>query len=294
MSDYSVVSLIPIHETGITCAHVSGNLVATGSFDRTVRLTDLSTATTLLTLRGHKKAPRCVLIADDLIISGSNDHTLRIWNGRTGACIKELVGHKAPVTGLQMLEERYMMSGSQDSTIKLWDIDRGECVDTFLTAGPVECFAAAEDIVVVGAKGSHYNNTLFALDHHTGQRIRTFENPHWVKSIAFDGTKLMTGHYFPYVLKSWDVSTGRSHYELSGHRGAVASLQYQTNKQQLVSCAKEDNIYLWSMNTQTCTKVLDAQKFVSGVQCVDRRLVSWSEVYGSVTCWQQQQPIHAF
>lgn len=248
MCDYSIVSLIPAHETGITCAHVNGNVVATGSFDKTVRLTDVPTATTLLTLRGHKKAPRCVKIVNDLIISGSNDHTLRIWNGRTGACIKELVGHKAPVTGLQILEDNYMMSGSLDSTIKLWDIDRGECVDTFLTAGmlillvffhyfysipmsyqikiclylaptgPVECFQASDDIVVVGAKGSHYNNTLFALDHHTGQRVRTYENPHWVKSLAFDGTRLVTGHYFPYVVKVWDVSTGRSTFELSGHK----------------------------------------------------------------------------
>ena len=135
MSDYSVVAQLPIHETGITCAHVNGSIVATGSYDKTVRLTDMTTATTLVTLRGHKKAPRCVKITNDLVISGSNDHTLRIWNGRTGACIKELVGHKAPVTGLQLLEDNYMMSGSHDSTIKLWDVDRGECVDTFLTAG---------------------------------------------------------------------------------------------------------------------------------------------------------------
>lgn len=135
MLDYSIVSLLPIHETGVTCAHVHGNVVATGSYDRTVRLTDLASATTLLTMRGHKKAPRCVKIANDLIFSGGNDNTLRIWNGRTGACIKELIGHKAPVTGIELLEENFLLSGSQDSTMKLWDIDSGECVDTFLSTG---------------------------------------------------------------------------------------------------------------------------------------------------------------
>jgi len=290
MLDYSAVSLLPIHETGITCAHVNGDIIATGSYDRTIRLTDLSSKTTLLTLRGHKKAPRCVKISNDLIISGSNDTTLRIWNGRTGACIKELVGHKAPVTAVELLEENFLLSGSHDSTLKLWDIDTGECVDTFLAAGPVECVAVAGDVAVVGARGAHFKSTLFAMDHHTGQRIQSFDNPHWIKSVAFDGNKLLTGHYYPYVIKSWDVSTGLCNFELTGHKGPVSSLQFsQTGaKQTAYSCSKEDGVFLWSLNSQSWLRGLDSQKHVNGVQYSDRRLISWSDAHGSVSCWQQQ------
>jgi WD40 repeat protein len=133
--DYNISSSILVHETGITCAHAVGNVMATGSYDRSVRLTELTTGTTLLTLRGHKKAVRCVKVSNNLIISGSNDNTIRVWNGRTGACIKEFVGHKAPVTALQMLDDNYLMSSSQDSTIKIWDMDHGECFDTFRENG---------------------------------------------------------------------------------------------------------------------------------------------------------------
>lgn len=160
--------------------------------------------------------------------------------------------------------------------------------------GPVECLAAAGDIVVVGTKGGHFKNTLFALDHHTGQRIRTYDNPHWVKSILFDGTKLMTGHHFPYVIKSWDISTGQPNFELTGHKGPIAALQLLPSRQHVFSCTKEDSIYLWSINSQACSRVMDAQKHVSGLQCLDRRLVSWSDMHGSVTCWQQQSPVQVY
>jgi len=295
ISDYAIISTLPIHETGILCAHVSGNVIATGSYDRCVRLTELNTGTTLFTFKGHKKAVRCVKIANNLIISGSNDNTIRVWNGRTGVCIKEFIGHRAPVTGLQLLDDNYLMSSSQDSTIKIWDMDRGECFDTFRENGPIECFQAVEDLVVVAAKGGHFNSTLFALDQHTGQRVRTYKNPHWIKSLLFDGNNLVTGHCFPYVVKSWDVSTGLCHYELSGHQGAVACLQWQdTSGHRLLSCAKEDNIHLWSTDTQSCMRVLDAQKHVSGMQSLDQHLVSWSDLHGNIMVWQQQQPIYAY
>jgi len=291
MSDYTITSTIPVHETGILCAHVVGNVIATGSYDRTVRLSELTTGATLLTLRGHKKAVRCVQISNNLTISGSNDNSIRVWNNRTGACIKELVGHKAPVTAMQVLEDNYLMSSSQDSTIKLWDLDRGECHDTFRQNGPIECFQSVEDLVVIAAKGGHYNSTLFAIDSHTGERVQTYQNAHWVKSLHFDGRNLVTGHYFPYVVKSWDISTGLCHYELSGHQGAVGGLQWRAHGRQLFSCSKEDNIHVWSTDTKSCMRVLDGQKQVSGLQCLNQHLVSWSELNGDVAIWTSQQPM---
>lgn len=290
MADYFTSATLPIHETGILTAHVVGNVIATGSYDRNVCLTELATGTTLLTLRGHKKAVRCVKIANNLIISGSNDNTIRVWNGRTGACVKEFVGHKAPVTAIQLLEDGYLMSSSQDCTVKLWDMDRGDCFDTFRLSGPIECFQVVDDIAVVAAKGGHFNSTLFALDHHTGQRVRTYENPHWIKSLLFDGQRLITGHYFPYVVKSWDMSTGLCHYELSGHSGAVACMQFQdATGKSLVTCAKEDSIHLWSTDTRSCLRVLDSQKHVSGIQCANQHIISWSEQHGKVQLWQKSK-----
>lgn len=132
--DYKIHHL-DVHDGGITCAHMEQNIIATGSYDRSVRLLDLESLQPVGTLLGHKKAVQCVQIVGSVVISGSNDNTIRLWNGRTCELIHELTGHKGPVTGLQFLDDGYLMSASQDHTIKVWDLHSGECYDTFRQTG---------------------------------------------------------------------------------------------------------------------------------------------------------------
>lgn len=318
--DYKIRHL-DVHDGGITCAHMEQNIIATGSYDRSVRLLDLDTMQPVSTLWGHKKAARCVQVVGSVVISGSNDHTIRLWNGRSGEMIHELNGHKGAVTGLQFLEDGYLMryifcgnyescntalkksiSGSQDNTIKVWDLHSGECYDTFRQTGmpfqhhstrlhyvgPIECFRVVGDKVVVATRGGHFSNTLFVLDHNTGERIQTFENGHWVKSCLFDGKQLVTGHYFPHVIKTWDMSTGRCTAEMYGHTGPVCGLQFQNSF--LLSVAKEDCIRVWSTEQRVCVRTLDEQKYVSGLQFHSGRLVSWSDLNGSLSLWERVQP----
>jgi len=285
--DYKITE-VGVHEGGVTCAHMEQNIVATGSYDRSVRLFDLDSGQTIGTLWGHKKAVRCVQVVGSVVISGSNDNTIRLWNGRTGETIHELVGHKGPITGLQFLEDGYLMSGSSDNTIKVWDLHSGECYDTFRQTGPIECFRVVGDVVVVATRGGHFSDTLFTLDHNTGERIQTFENEHWVKSVLFDGTRLVTGHCFPYVIKTWDISSGACNFELAGHAGPVCGLQFQNNH--LLSVAKEDCIRVWNTDQRTCVRALDEQKHVTGLQFQTGRLISWSDLHGSLSLWERLAP----
>lgn len=140
---------------------------------------------------------------------------------------------------------------------------------------------------MVATKGGHFSNTLFTLDHNTGERIQTFENSHWVRSCLFDGKQLVTGHYFPHVIKTWDMGTGKCTSELYGHTGPVCGLQFQNSL--LLSVAKEDCIRVWNTEQRVCVRTLDEQKYVSGLQFHSGRLVSWSDVNGALTLWERPQ-----
>lgn len=281
--DYKL-SYVKVHDSGITCAHLENNVVVTGSYDRSVRVLDLENMQFLTTLWGHKNAIRCVQLVGSVVLSGSNDCSIRIWNCRTGECIHELTGHKGPVTCLQLLDDGYLITGSMDHTLKVWDIHSGKCLDTFQQAGPIECLKAVGEHVAVAIRGGHFSDTLYTIDHTTGERIRTFENEHWVKSMLFDGKRLITGHCFPYVIKSWDLATGKCEFELTGHQGPVCSLQFQNNH--LLSGAKEDNIRIWNMEQRVPVRFLEEQKHVSGIQFQQGRLLTWSETMGSLLMWQ--------
>src|SRR2546423_381354 len=69
-----------------------GELVASGSDDKTMRLWDIKTGESRGTLEGHSDWVRTVVFSLDgeLIASGSGDKTVRLWNATTHA---ELLCH---------------------------------------------------------------------------------------------------------------------------------------------------------------------------------------------------------
>jgi WD40 repeat protein len=68
-----------------------GTLLASGSFDNTVRLWDPRTGRALQMLEGHTGMVSAVAISRDgtLLASGSGDETVRLWDPRTGRALQK-------------------------------------------------------------------------------------------------------------------------------------------------------------------------------------------------------------
>ena len=69
-----------------------GWLVASGSFDGTVRLWEASTGAPLATLKGHTGGVRGVALSADrrLLATGGYDGTARLWEASTGSWLSTL------------------------------------------------------------------------------------------------------------------------------------------------------------------------------------------------------------
>ncbi|XP_076453353.1 notchless protein homolog 1-like [Babylonia areolata] len=60
-----------------------------------------------------------------LIASASFDHSVRLWHGKTGAFVATLRGHVQRVFQLcWSADSRLLCSGGEDSTLKLWDVPK--------------------------------------------------------------------------------------------------------------------------------------------------------------------------
>ncbi|KAF7563951.1 hypothetical protein G7046_g131 [Stylonectria norvegica] len=160
------------HENGVTCLQFDDSILATGSYDTTIKIWNIETGEVIRTLRGHTSAVRCLQFDDSKLISGSFDKTIKIWNWQTGECLSTLQCHSEGVLsvhfdGLTLASgsidksvkvfnfntkqtfclrghtdwvnhvridspSRVVVSASDDLSVKIWDLDSKQCIKTFL------------------------------------------------------------------------------------------------------------------------------------------------------------------
>ena len=193
-------------------------LLASGSWDRTVRIWDVSDNNNLRhvsTLRGHTDRVWSVAWSPDgrTLASGSRDGTVRLWNPNNGINFAVLRGHTEGVSSVAWSPDgRILASGSADDTIRLWNPDT--------------------------------HGTLRVLRGHTSD----------VVSLAFhpDGQTLASGGW-DWTIRLWHPNTGVLKTTLTGHSNPVMALAFSPNGQILVGGTYSRDIHLYRLLTVDVT-----------------------------------------
>lgn len=108
-----------------------GKLVATGSFDRSLRVWDAATGKPLRAFSGancHKNLVLSVAFSPkgDLIASGSSDNTARIWEVPTTAPLRSATASAPPTVVAVSPNAALVANGAKDGVIELWDAANGQ------------------------------------------------------------------------------------------------------------------------------------------------------------------------
>ena len=109
-----------------------GTKVASGSYDNTVKLWDVTSGSELRTFEGHSNWVRSVSFSPDgtKVASGSYPE-VKLWDVTSGECLQTLEGHSYAVESVSFSPDgTKVASGSVDKTVKLWDVTSGECLQT--------------------------------------------------------------------------------------------------------------------------------------------------------------------
>lgn len=160
------------HSNGVMCLQFDDNILATGSYDATIKIWDIETGEELQTLRGHTSGIRALQFDDMKLISGSLDKTLKVWNWRTGECMSTYQGHTEGIITLHF-DGNILASGSVDKTVKIWNF---EDKSTFSLKGHKDWVNAVKvDIKSRTVLSASDDCTVRLWDLDTKSVMRTFE-----------------------------------------------------------------------------------------------------------------------
>ena len=166
-----------------------GGILASGSYDQTVKLWDLKTGECLQTLAGHTNWVWSVAFSPDgqILASGSGDHSVKLWDVRRGKCYCTLEGHTSRVWSVAFSPDGQMLaSASSDQTVRCWDVQTGECLHTLQGHTNLAwsvAFSADGRIVASGSQ----DETIKLWDVNTGKCLKTLRanRPYEETNITF-------------------------------------------------------------------------------------------------------------
>ncbi|KAK3984192.1 hypothetical protein QBC44DRAFT_346166 [Cladorrhinum sp. PSN332] len=166
------VRVLKGHTNGVTCLQLDDNILATGSYDATIKIWNIETGEELQTLKGHTRGIRALQFDDKKLISGSLDNTIKIWNWHTGQCISTLQGHTDGVVSVHF-DAHLLASGSIDKSVKIFDFNSKEAFCLKGHSDWVNCTRLDINSRTVISASDDTTVKLWDLD--TRQVIRTFE-----------------------------------------------------------------------------------------------------------------------
>jgi WD40 repeat protein len=174
--------------------------VASGSYDKTVRVWDATTGEERQKFEGHDDDITAVAFSPDgkTIVSGSEDNTVSLWDAVTSEERRTLEGHDNVVWAVAFSQDgKTVASRSGDKTVRLWDATTGkerqvlQGHDDYITA---VAFSLDGKTVASGSR----DNTVRVWDAATGEERQNHQTSRIVCKIAFssDGSSLQTdvGH----------------------------------------------------------------------------------------------------
>ena len=225
-----------------------------------------------------------------LVATGGWDKTIRLWDRATGAPLQTLIGHRGFVRGLAFSPDgTHLVSGSEDKSVRRWDLSAGEENAAFHGhTGFVHCVAFSP-AGAFAASGS-LDGTVKLWPAATPDSQVTFRNSAgWVGTVAFapDGRRVASAHNGN--IRIWDPRTGEEHKRVSGPPGMLGhiGLAFSPDGTTLAASSRDGVINIWDTASWDRRLVLPGQgaPVMDADFSPDSRLLATTTEDGTLRLW---------
>jgi WD40 repeat protein/serine/threonine protein kinase len=235
-----------------------GRLLATGSYDQTIRLWDLESWKTgeprppSRVLSGPADTVWTVVFSPDgslLATSGCTDGMLRLWDTASGRVLHKLSGHSRnwPLVAFSPVEA-LVAAGGENGTVNQWEVRSGRPLPPLgNNQGPIRGVAFSPDGRLLAAGGER---AVQVIDRKTGQCLHTFPGETLCGNLAFtaDSKTLVGTNEAPGPrLRVWDIETGKEQPPRTGHTNHILGLALQPGGRLAATGSWDGTVRLWDL-----------------------------------------------
>ncbi|MBD2100309.1 serine/threonine-protein kinase [Leptolyngbya sp. FACHB-261] len=227
-----------------------GEILASGGYDRTVKLWNLNTGEQLQTLSDHRERVTSLTISSDgkLLASGSHDRTIKLWNLATGDLIHTLDGRFGPIHSVAFDPKGQTLLSSSGTEIKLWAVLTGRSVAAFAGGSEsIRSIAISPDgrLLAVGS----LDGTVEFRHAQTGKLLHSRSaQVGGIVSLAFSPDGQLLASSSGTSIEIWGLRLGKRLHLLPSQSGEIASVAFSPDGQTLASSGGPA-IDLWNLQT---------------------------------------------
>ncbi|NEQ70424.1 MAG: hypothetical protein F6K21_34020 [Symploca sp. SIO2D2] len=243
------------HQNSVTSVSFSpnGKLLASGSWDNTIKIWDLEEGEELLTLSGHQSSVKSVSFSPDgkLLASGSWDNTTKIWDLEEGGEPLTLSGYQFGTESVSFGPGGKLLASGSGNKIKIWNLEeRGELLTLSGHQSSVKSVSFSPNGKFLASGSSDKTIKIWDLEE-GGEPLTLSRHQDPVYSVSFspDGKFLASGSYDK-TIKIWNLEKGGEPLTLSGHQAWVNSVSFSPNGKFLASGSYDKTIKIWNLEKE--------------------------------------------
>jgi hypothetical protein len=235
----------------------NGQLLATGSDDKTARLWEVKTGLQVNILR-HTGGVGGVAFSPDgrLLATAGWDKAVRLWEVKTGKQVG-ILEHADWVRDVDFSRDgRLLASAGGDKTARLWEVKTGKQVGVLEHTDWVRDVDFSPDGRLLATASEDGAARLWEVK--TGKQVAVLLHAESVRGVDFnrDGSLLATASEDA-TARLWEVETEQQVAVLRGHAGRVYDVAFSPDGRLLATSGRDATLRLWEVKTKRQVAVLE-------------------------------------